>query len=115
MTTNTRDRDTQAIPMDTIFKTLSHPIRRRILTKLSEHQPAHSDPVSIGELTPAESTDQRFIRRLYHNHLPHLDTAGFITWNPDAETIAPGPNYDAIHPVITLLETNQDALPTDWP
>lgn len=115
MTSTIRDRGAHDVPLDTILKTLSHPTRRHILTRLRDHQLNHSNPLPIEDLTPTGSTDPQYYTRLYHNHLPHLDSCGFLNWKPDTETLAPGPHYDAIDPVITLLETNQDALPTSWP
>lgn len=115
MTSPIRDRGDDDVPLNTIFQTLSHATRRHILTTLNEHQLDHSNPISTNELTPPGSTNQRFHASLYHHHLPYLDAIGFIDWNPDTKTITPGPTYDAIHPVITLLESNPDHLPADWP
>lgn len=103
------------VPLDTVFRVLSHPTRRRILTSLSEHQLEPTNPVTVDELTPAEYADGQFHIKLYHTHLPHLDTAGFINWNPTTDTITPGPHYDTIHSVVTLLKTNDDRLSTGWP
>lgn len=51
----------------------------------------------------------------FHQHLPKLDTVGFVDRDPDAGTIEPGPHYEVIDSVGALLETHQDELRTDWP
>lgn len=115
MTSTTRGNADAEVPLDTIFRALSHPTRRRILTTLREKELRHSNGIPVAELAPDESDNGRFHVRLYHQHLPRLDTVGFISWDPDAETIEPGPHYEAIMSVIDLLEANQDALPAAWP
>lgn len=115
MTSFTRESATEAVPLDTIFRTLSHPTRRRILTVLREKQLGQSNGIPVEELTPDESSNDSFHVRLYHQHLPKLDTVGFIDWDPDAQLIRPGPYYPAIESVVELLETNEDELPDGWP
>lgn len=115
MTSFTRESATESVPLDTIFRTLSHPTRRRILTTLREQQLRQSDGVAVTDLTPDDSPNDSFHIRLYHQHLPKLDTVGFIDWNPETGQINPGPYYDAIESVVALLETHQDELPDGWP
>ena len=115
MTSLTRGNADEEVPLDTIFRALSHPTRRHILTTLRQKQLRRSNEIPVAALTPDESDNGRFHVRLYHQHLPRLDTVGFISWNPDEETIRPGPNYGAITPVVDLLDANQDELPADWP
>ena len=115
MSPTTRDSGRGEVPLDTVFRALTHPTRRRILTALSDQKLHHSNPVAVDELTPEESVDELFHVRLYHTHLPRLDTIGFINWNPTTDTITPGPHYDVIHDIISLLQTNQDRLPGGWP
>lgn len=115
MTSFTRESATEAVPLDTIFRTLSHPTRRSILTTLREKDLRHSGGIPVAELAPDESPNDTFHIRLYHQHLPKLDTVGFIDWNPSTETILPGPHYEAIESVVALLEGNQDELPAAWP
>lgn len=50
---------------------------------------------------------------LHHNHLLHLDDAGFIDWNRDAGTIRRGVQTDTIESVIELLVAHHDELPAD--
>lgn len=115
MTSITRKNADAEVPLDTIFRALSHPTRRRILATLREKQLQDSDEIPVAELTPDESDNGRFHVRLYHQHLPRLDTVGFISWDPDAETIRPGPHYEGMRSVIDLLEANQGELPAAWP
>nr|WP_161493145.1 hypothetical protein [Natrarchaeobaculum aegyptiacum] len=53
--------------------------------------------------------------RLHHAHLPKLDEAGFIEWNPDSKTITCGPRFDEIAPLVELLVDHQSELPASWP
>lgn len=115
MTSFTREGATAAVPLDTIFRTLSHPTRRRILSILREEQLGQSDGIPVEELTPDDSPNDSFHVRLYHQHLPKLDTVGFIDWDPDAQLIRAGPHYQDIESVVALLEDHQDELPDDWP
>lgn len=115
MTRITRETPEEVVPLDTIFRTLSHPTRRRILTTLIEHELDQNSSVSTDVLTPDAAIDEDFHIRLYHQHLPRLDTVGFIDWDPDTGTIAAGPHYEEIEAVVSLLAANEDALPTDWP
>ncbi len=53
--------------------------------------------------------------RLHHTHLPKLDEAGFIEWNPNSKTITRGLRFDEIAPLIELIIANRDELPAGWP
>jgi len=53
--------------------------------------------------------------RLRHNHLPKLEQAGYIEWDQDTGSISEGPNFDEIKPMLELLETHADELPSGWP
>lgn len=52
---------------------------------------------------------------LYHQHLPHLDTLGYIDWDRETETIAKGWNFEEVLPLIEVLEDKQGTLPGSWP
>lgn len=112
MGTTTDEADTTTL--DTLLRVLSDPARRRILSKIREH-----DPRNRVEFTPEEfitPDDYRGHLRveLYHVHLPKLASEEFIDWNQETETITPGPNFEDIRPVLTLLEEHQEKLPGTW-
>lgn len=115
MTTATHGETGDSIALGTVFRALSDPTRRHILTKLRRHTPQPLIELESEEFH--ESVDEREPSHvhLYHGHLPKLDSAGFIDWDRETDTIARGPHYDEIRPVIALLENNQEKLPADWP
>jgi len=100
--------------LDELFEVLSKPPRRRILTAL-----AAANPTNEAEFVPRDFTgDERgedILMRLHHTHLPKLDEAGFIEWNPDSKTITRGPRFDEIAPLVKLLVANCDEFPAGWP
>lgn len=100
--------------LNELFEVLSKSPRRRILTALVD-----ANPRDVAEFAPAEFTnDERredVLTRLYHTHLPKLDEAGFIKWDPDSETITRGPRFDEIAPLVELMIAHPGELPADWP
>lgn len=87
-----------------VAEAFCHPLRRRILLELLDHNP-------VAERAMRESKASEI--QLIHNHLPKLDSMGYIVWNRDDETIVKGPNWDEIEPVIRLLDNNRGDLPED--
>jgi hypothetical protein len=49
-----------------------------------------------------------------HYHLPQLEKKGFIEYDRDQHTIAKGPQFEEIEPLITLIDVHADELPDDW-
>ena len=41
---------------------------------------------------------------LYHKHLPKLEQCGLITIQRGGNQVKPGPQFEAIHPLLRLLE-----------
>lgn len=101
--------------LTTAFSVLSHPVRRRVLVTI--HDPASQ---SAGEFEPedfvqSDGARERPALELYHNHLPRLDTEGFVDWDDETNTVTRGPRYEEIRPVLSVLQANSDQLPGDWP
>ena len=100
--------------LDEQFEALGRPTRRRILTAL-----VRANPGDEGELASLDFTgDERpndALMGLYHTHLPKLDEAEFIDWDPDSETITRGSRFHEIGPLVELLIAHRDELPSDWP
>ena len=89
---------------------LSNPYRRRLLAGLVETK--HDgviDPVAVLSTPPTDSEEIEV--RLIHHHLPQLEQQGFINWNRDQGTVARGPAWEDVAPVVTMLQTHRDDLP----
>lgn len=89
---------------DDITEALGSHSRRQVLLELVEH-----NPLSTTQF--AESRDAQV--NLFHNHLPKLDSLGYIVWDRDQGTVVKGPDWEEIEPMIRLIQTNDDALPPD--
>ncbi|ELZ81869.1 hypothetical protein C453_17674 [Haloferax elongans ATCC BAA-1513] len=51
---------------------------------------------------------------LFHTHLPKLDDAGFVDWDPRTGAVVRGPRFDAVEPVLRLFADHTDELPSEW-
>lgn len=97
---------------------LSHPLRRRLLLELSNHDnPVHLDSLVdavTGSETPGAATghdsiaDPDAVRlELHHSHLPKLAAAGWIEYDPENQTIRYESRIEAIR---SALQTAVDEL-----
>lgn len=96
--------------LDTQLAVVASAERRQILTALRE-----KNPRQISEFAHVESsqlTDDTRLR-LHHVHLPKLEAHGFITWDPDSQTLTRGPQFDEIEPLLQVLHRNRDDLPVE--
>lgn len=96
-----------------IFEALSHAQRRKLLAALLRG-PTQDTELQVSEVGGIEDSDETELE-LRHLHLPKLSGMDFVQWDRDADTIAPGPRYERIRPVLELLETHRDQLPDGWP
>lgn len=103
------------VTLDRMFTSLSDPTRRHILTTLVDYAPHDSDEFAPLELEPADEPLGQFRAELYHNHLPRLDRAGFVEWDRRSDTVARGPNFEEIEPLVGLMDDHRDELPAGWP
>lgn len=115
MAPHTRDTADGRLTLDEVFSALSHSTRRHVLSTIAEHDPRRGGEMDPEDLLEGDETPQHRHLELHHNHLPSLDAAGFIDWDPETDTITRGPRYEDIRPVIELMRTHQDELPDDWP
>lgn len=100
--------------LDELLDVLSHPHRRRILTRLHVRNPrdeAEFDPEELAQADEALDVDTI---HLVHNHLPKLDEAGFVDWDRERQVVRRGPRFHEIAPLIDLMVTHRDELPADW-
>lgn len=85
--------------IDGMMDVLSREARRLVLLMLLEEDAETSIDV-IEEAIDSE----RIEVQLHHTHLPKLEQAGYIEWQPGSDRITRGPNYDEIEPLLRLLE-----------
>jgi hypothetical protein len=112
-------KTTEGKRFDRILDALGHAYRRRLLVALLAHNPQDDDDPqharealqsALGEEVPADVDDATLV----HSHLPKLEEYGYIAWDRQEETIAKGPNWEEIRPVLELLRAHSDELPDDW-
>jgi hypothetical protein len=87
--------------LDTILKSLRHPVRRRVLRAVAAHNPRDEAEVSRSEDDTTVADDVAI--ELYHVHLPKLAEAGYIEWDREKATIWRGPNFDEIAPLLDAV------------
>lgn len=73
-------QSTKADDLGELLEILSHPHRRRIITRLHDRNPRDENEFELEELTGDEELDNATVD-LIHNHLPKLAEAGFINWD----------------------------------
>ena len=96
-----------------LLKILSHPHRRRIVTRLHERNPRDEDELELEELAGSDEFDTETLM-LIHSHLPKLAGAGFINWNQEQQIVTRGARFEEIAPLIDLMIAHQDELPANW-
>ena len=104
--------------LDRMFDALRNPARRRIILAISENNPRDITEFTQNKFAPIngdEADPEQLERRLHHSHLPNLAEKGYIDWNPEAQTIRRGSNFDDIAPLLKLMDDHADELPADWP
>lgn len=98
---------------DDAFRALENDHRRRLLFALLEHDGA--DALPVADAVPARDRGGRAVRlELYHVHLPMLEDRGFVAWDRETNSVGRGPNFDAIRPLLELLDRHRDELPDSW-
>jgi len=101
--------------LDELFDALSHPYRRRILTRLRKRNPREEADFSAAELADDADEIDRLVLEIHHQHLPKLAEAGFLDWDREEDVITRGPRFDEIAPLIDLMVDHRDELPAGWP
>lgn len=89
---------------DRVFEALADRQRHRVLQVLNERDPQEL-PVSVPDGVAGEGGDPERRRvSLYHSHLPKLSSGEYVEWGPDAGTVAPGPNFEELRPLLRFLD-----------
>lgn len=86
--------------------------RRTLLFELLAECP-QDDKQSVLDLSETPGGEGHRALQMRHAHLPTLEDHGFITWNQDGDTVARGPAFDDIRPLLELLQEHEDELPPD--
>jgi len=105
-------RGPRTITLDRLFTVLSAAPRRRIVTALLDDRSRDVDGLVVA-VDPEERS--RTMVSLHHVHLPRLDDAGVVEWDPDAGTVSRGPAFETILSVVELLDDHREELPGEWP
>lgn len=98
---------------DTQLSALSHVERRQLLLALLHANTEDDLPLEVDQLEHDTAGNSSELS-MQHVHLPKLDDYGFVDANPDRGTVATGPRFDEIEPLLELLDSNRDLLPDDW-
>jgi hypothetical protein len=85
---------------------VSEGIRTRSAASSRPTATAPREPVGPGDGTP---TAEKL--RLYHTHLPKLESHGVVEWDRENDIVTRGPAFDDVAPSVRLLATNAGALP----
>lgn len=102
-------------PLDEMFIAVSNIHRRRLLVRLKEQDPQEAHEIHTpDDVQTGEEDLDRFLMKMFHLHLPKLEDRGFIRWDNEKETVAKGPRFDEIRPLLELLDNHADELPSDW-
>ncbi|MFB6096989.1 MAG: ArsR family transcriptional regulator [Haloferacaceae archaeon] len=100
--------------IDDAFDALANRYRRRVLVALARRDP-QSGALKVPEaVLPADGWSEGLEIVFYHVHLPKLEDRGFVEWDREARTVAPGPAFEAIRPLVELMDEHSDQLPDDW-
>lgn len=86
---------------DNHFEILANGHRRRILASLLEENAHSAVPVATNE----DSAERRRRARIAfrHVHLPKLDAADFVDWDPESGSVARGTRFEDIEPLLRFL------------
>ena len=110
---STRERSSDAIEgravsseaIDSMMDALRIRPRRVVLMTLI----AGPTEVSMAALK-REITHEDARISLFHNHLPKLANAGYITWDRDAESISRGPKFSEVEPLVRRLKVENSSF-----
>jgi hypothetical protein len=85
--------------LDDYLQLLANEQRRRLLRALL----VSDGPVTVDPDDPAAQA------RLYHVHLPKLESAGLVDWNRRQRTVVTGPTFNDVVPLLEAIDAVGDA------
>ncbi len=97
---------------DVMLSALSNVQRRTLLVTLLDHNSRNDSSVGITDDEPERTAVKRIVA-MNHVHLPKLADYGFIEWDRKSEEVRRGPAFDAIRPLVELLDSHRDEMHTD--
>jgi predicted transcriptional regulator len=103
----------KTISFDDMLDALADVQRRTLLLALVEHNPQVDTPVVLAD-SEGEAAAMNRLVSMRHVHLPKLADYGLIEWDEATHELTKGPQFDAIRPLLTLLDDHADELPDDW-
>lgn len=100
--------------LDPVFDALADGYRRRLLLALLDCSPRNAaDALESADESDGDVSAMRVEMR--HCHLPKLEAAGFIEWDPETNEVRRGPRFSEARPLLETLSENGGKLPDDWP
>jgi hypothetical protein len=104
-----KDREARnRLPTDELFQTLSHAIRRRVISQLASVEPASQLPVEDVDFPESDGTVNLC---LYHNHLPKLDAVDIIDWDRNDGLIERGEHFPEVADFLETVAEIRDEIP----
>lgn len=101
--------------MDAALDALANRYRRRLLVALLAHNPQDADDTQLPVDETLSDDDAASLRvAIRHSHLPKLEALGFVEWDREERVVRKGPRFDAIRPVLELMDAHADELPDEW-
>lgn len=98
---------------DDALELFADPHRRRLPMTLLAHTPDDEIAIPEGLTTDAEELDILLVR-MPPVDLPKLESLGVIEWNRERYVVRQGHTFDELQPLLELIASHQDDLPTGW-
>ena len=83
--------------IDSMMDALKNWTRRSVLMALLDATETSLDALEGRVIDETERI------QLHHSHLPRLANAGYVAWDADAGTVARGPRFSEVEPLVRLL------------
>ncbi|WP_148414798.1 hypothetical protein [Haloferax sp. KTX1] len=96
--------------LDEALDALGNVHRRRLLLGLRRRRRARLDAATRDAAVGGGRDRDRLKVELFHVHLPKLADAGFVEWNRRRGSVARGPRFDEIEPLLRLLDEHAGEL-----
>lgn len=89
---------------DQTFAALADAHRREILLALAARDPDATPINAVAAVSDPDVDPEALCISLRHTHLPTLVSAGLVEWDRDGYEVSRGPDFDAVAPVLAVLE-----------
>ena len=96
--------------LDEALDALGNVHRRRLLMGLRRRRRARLDAATRDAAVGGGRDRDRLKVELFHVHLPKLADAGFVEWNRRRGSVARGPRFDEIEPLLRFLDEHASEL-----